>query len=186
VSVGRLVEKKGFAYLLPAIALLNEKGYDVTCSIVGGGPLSFALESLAADLGLGEAVQFLGELPRPDTLRVVAAADIFCLPCCVADDGDRDSMPVAIKEAMALGRPIVSTTAVGVPELVSAGSGRLVSPRSALALAEGLALLIDDLEERSRMGRECILQIERFSLAKTVAALRELFLSGIRPVIWSE
>ena len=80
-------------------------------------------------------------------------AAVFCLPCRVAPGGDRDSMPVVIKEAMAAAVPVVSTTAVGVPEMVDDGvTGLLVEPDDPVALAGALDRLLADPALRAQMG----------------------------------
>jgi glycosyltransferase involved in cell wall biosynthesis len=81
-------------------------------------------------------------------------ADLLALPCVVAADGDRDSMPVVVKEALAMGVPVVGSDEVGMPEMVRSDWGRLVPPRDSRALAEAIAgLLALAPEERAAMGR---------------------------------
>ncbi|MBX3730358.1 MAG: glycosyltransferase family 4 protein [Candidatus Sumerlaeia bacterium] len=142
LAVGRLVEKKGFRYLIDALALLRDRGVPVQCLVVGNGRLDGALKAQARVLGLRGIVRFLG--PRaPETVeRLMRRADAFVLPCIVADNGDRDGLPHSIMEAMALGVPVVTTTAVGIPELVEDGvSGLLVPERDARALADAIERL---------------------------------------------
>ncbi len=155
VSVGRLVEKKGFAYLIEAAALLRERGAaPERVTIVGDGPLRAELIDLAARVGVGDLVELTGSREPAEVRETLEAADLFSLPCVVAADGDRDSMPVVVKEALAMEIPVVATDEVGLPEVVGDGWGRLVPPHDAAALADAIEeLLALAPSERAAMGR---------------------------------
>jgi glycosyltransferase involved in cell wall biosynthesis len=145
VAVGRLIEKKGFAYLIEAARSLP----DVRVKIAGEGPLRAELERDAPP-----NVELLGAL-APEAIReLLETADLLALPCVVAADGDRDSMPVVVKEALSMEVPVVGSDEVGMPEMVRPEWGRLVPPRDADALADAIAeLLALPAEERAAMGR---------------------------------
>lgn len=154
VSVGRLVEKKGFADLIEAAALLRDNGVLERVTIVGDGPLRSELEAAIVAHGVGDVVALAGARQPAEVLRLVEAADVFCLPCVVARDGDRDSMPVVVKEALALEVPVVVTDEVGLPELVRPGWGELVPPHDPPALAGALRRMLErSADERAAMGR---------------------------------
>jgi glycosyltransferase involved in cell wall biosynthesis len=145
LAVGRLVEKKGFAYLLDAASELP----DVQVRIVGDGPLRADLEA-----AVPPNVELLGSRSPQQVRELLDQADLLALPCVVAADGDRDSMPVVVKEALAMAVPVVGTDEVGMPEMVQGDWGRLVPPRDSQALAEAIAgLLALAPEERAAMGR---------------------------------
>jgi glycosyltransferase involved in cell wall biosynthesis len=145
VAVGRLIEKKGFGYLVGAARSLP----DVQVRIAGEGPLRAELERDAPP-----NVELLGAL-APDAIRdLLESADLLALPCVVASDGDRDSMPVVVKEALAMEVPVVGSDEVGMPEMVRDDWGRLVPPRDAEALAGAIAeLLAKPSAARAEMGR---------------------------------
>jgi colanic acid/amylovoran biosynthesis glycosyltransferase len=153
IGVGRLVEKKGFADLITAVASLSPSEVGELL-LVGDGPLREELASLAQRLGAADRVTFVGAVEHAAIRALIEHADVLAMPCVVAKDGDRDSMPVVVKEALALETPVVATEEVGLPELVRPAWGRLVAPRQpaelAAALAEVLAL---PLEERMALGR---------------------------------
>jgi glycosyltransferase involved in cell wall biosynthesis len=153
LSVGRLVEKKGHCYLIEACQLLRAQGVDFECRIVGDGPLRSELGSLIAHYGLEERVHLLGALPHSGVMSLLAWCDVFALPCIIAEDGDRDGMPVVLAEAMAMEVPVVSSDIVGIGELVRSDTGRLVPPRDPVALAEALqALWAAGESTRAAMG----------------------------------
>jgi glycosyltransferase involved in cell wall biosynthesis len=81
-------------------------------------------------------------------------ADVLAMPCAVARNGDRDSMPVVVKEALALELPVIATDEVGLPELVRPEWGLLVPPHNPAALADAIReLLAKSADERVAMGR---------------------------------
>lgn len=170
LSVGRLVEKKGFDDLVRATAAVESPCRVV---IIGEGPMEERLRELIADLRIEDRVIMLGALDHEATLEWFERADVFCLACKVAGNGDRDSMPVVTKEAMAAGLPVVTTREVGNPEMVTDGeSGLLVPPSDPCALAEALNRLVSDSALRSAMGRAGRkLVSERFDLRDQAAAL---------------
>lgn len=170
LSVGRLVEKKGFDDLLRAISLARHRCRLV---IVGDGPLRQELEDLVSKLGIADRVRMLGALDHDSSLDWYKRADIFVLACKVARDGDRDSMPVVTKEAMAAGLPVISTSEVGVPEMVDdEKTGLLVPPSDPEALAAALDQLLADSalrQEMGRLGRQVV--VERFDIRHQAAAV---------------
>jgi len=142
IAVGRLVEKKGFAHLIDAAALLATEAPLERLVIIGDGPLRRLLEDQIARLELHSTVRLVGWRDPEEVRRLVEAADLLAMPCVVARDGDRDSMPVVAKEALALEVPVVASDEVGLPELVQDGWGRLVAPGDAQALADAIAELL--------------------------------------------
>jgi glycosyltransferase involved in cell wall biosynthesis len=180
LSVGRLVEKKGFRYLVRACAALRDKGYSFRCVVVGEGPERGRLEEMIRDLGLRDAVSLPGECSQEQLLREYHRATIFALPCCVLLDGDRDGIPNVLLEAMAIGLPVVSTPVSGIPELIRNGdNGLLVPERDEGALASALELLIQDDALGDRLGQSGRLTVATdFDPETTAHRLAALFREG--------
>jgi glycosyltransferase involved in cell wall biosynthesis len=153
VAIGRLVEKKGFAYLVEAAAELAGDGGFERLVIAGDGPLRPELSELVERLGLRGAAEVV-EAWGPDEVRaLLERADVLAMPSVIAADGDRDAMPVVVKEALAMEVPVVTSDAVGLPELVRPGWGRMVPPRDAVALAGALSEVLElPASERAAMG----------------------------------
>jgi glycosyltransferase involved in cell wall biosynthesis len=151
LAIGRLVEKKGFRFLVEAARELD----DVRVLIVGHGPLHDELSAAAPS-----NVELLGARPPFEVRDLLEQADLLALPCVVAGDGDRDSMPVVVKEALAMEIPVVGSDAVGMPEMVREGWGRLVPPGDpellARSIRELLALPADQRAAMGRRGREFV------------------------------
>jgi glycosyltransferase involved in cell wall biosynthesis len=154
LSIGRLVEKKGFPYLVQACQHLSERGYRFRCVIVGQGPEEAKLRRMIASAGLAAHVQLAGAVFQEKLTHYLADAQVFALPCVVATDGDRDGIPNTLIEAMAMELATVSTEVVGIPELIEhEKSGLLVAPHDSLGLANALARLLDDEALRYALGK---------------------------------
>jgi len=154
LSVGRLVEKKGYSYAIEAAGLLKERGYRFVWRIVGEGRDRPHLEAVVKDLGLSGWVQLLGKLPQDDIKSLLDQSTVFALSSVVASDGDREGMPRVLIEAMAKEVPVVATDSVGISELVKDGSGLLVPPSDSVALADAVEQIITlDWESRRVMGQ---------------------------------
>ena len=177
LSVGRLVEKKGFPDLLHACGQLKQWGHAFRCVIYGDGPLRAALTATITQLGLGDDVVLAGEHPQQALLPVFQQAAVFALTPFITEDGDRDGVPNVLVEAMACGVPVVSTAVAGIPELVEHDyNGLLVAPHDVPALAGALAALLGDPARRERMGaaaRRTV--VERFDLQTAARQLAGLF-----------
>ena len=176
VSVGRLVEKKGFAVLVEAMAAVVHEVPHARLDVVGDGPQRALLERRVADLGLGGAVRFLGARPHHEVLEEITAADVFALACQVDAEGDSDAMPVVLREAMARARPVVTTSVAGIPESVDAGVGWLVPPGDAPALGVALVAALTDPGETTARGAEGRRRAEqRWTTRRTAAAMAAFF-----------
>jgi glycosyltransferase involved in cell wall biosynthesis len=152
-SVGQLKEKKGFAFLLKACRLLKEKGYSFRCEIIGEGPLRSALEQQIRELSLESCVTLHGALPHENVIDQLKSSTMFVLPCVTSSDGDRDGIPNAILEAMALQVPVISTSHSGIPEVITDEvNGLLVPPADAPSLAQAMARLLDQPQMGRQMG----------------------------------
>ena len=152
-SVGQLKEKKGFSYLLAACQILKAEGYHFRCRIIGEGPLRPVLEQKIDELGLENHVTLCGAIPHDGVIQELKSSTIFVLPCVIGSDGDRDGIPNAILEAMAMQLPVVSTAHSGIPEaLTEEVNGLLVPAADAKSLAHAIARLLDQPLLRREMG----------------------------------
>jgi len=174
LAVGRLVDKKGFPYLLHAIKVLREKGRSFQCLIVGEGE---ERENLAAQInasGLQDLVRLPGARTQEQVLNMMRLATLFVLPCVVADSGNRDGLPNALVEALAVGLPVISTTLSGIPELIEHGTnGLLVPPGDSVSLAAAIEQLLMNPDLRERLASNGLKTVtESFDLQKTSKMLQ--------------
>lgn len=176
VVVGRLVAKKGIDVTLRAFERLLKRTPELRLTVVGDGEERRALEDLAVALSIHGNVTFLGALPHEQTLDVIAGARVLVLSTRIAPDGDRDSMPVVVKEAMMRQVPVVGTEVVAMPEMIDGSVGRLVPPEDPMALADAIADVLADEERRRAMGIAARQRaIEQFSLEANVERLDQIW-----------
>ncbi len=182
VSVGRLVEKKGFDVLVEACAVLRKNGIAFQCDIIGQGDQEQMLRNLIDRFDLDGHVTLTGPLPLHRVKDEVQKAAVVAAPCVVGADGNRDGLPTVLLEAMALGTPCVSTDVTGIPEAIRHDvTGLIVPQRNARALARALATMLGDPALRCRIARDARHLIENsFDVAKSAAALRGVFAEAIR------
>jgi len=135
LAVGRLVEKKGFEYLLRSLKLLQDRNLQVEATIVGDGPLRRKLEELTSELQLTH-LHFEGAVPPHKVRAQMQRSSLLVAPCIVGKDGDHDGLPNVLLEAGALGLPILTTPVGGTGDLINEETGWLCRPNSAADLAK--------------------------------------------------
>lgn len=182
VTVGRLVEKKGVRYALEAVARVIASGRVVVYDILGDGPLANELEHHIERLGISTHVRLLGWKSHREILAILEASHILVAPSVTAGDGDEEGIPNVIKEAMAVGLPVVSTVHAGIPELVVDGeSGFLVPECSVDDLAERITYLCDHPEIWPQMSRAARRKVEtEFDIGKLSEDLVALYAASIQ------
>jgi colanic acid/amylovoran biosynthesis glycosyltransferase len=177
LAVGRLVSIKGFDVLIDACQLLKSHGLEFRCEIIGDGPLRAELADRIARNGLDDCVRLAGFAKQDDVRRKLEEASIFVLPSRETKTGDRDGIPVAIMEAMAMQVPVVSTSVSGIPELIdNEVCGLLVDAENPGQIAAAISHLLGSPAKRQAMaeaGRTKVL--EQFDVAKNAATLGSLF-----------
>lgn len=177
VAVGRLVEKKGFADLVEACAILARRGCDFQCRILGAGELEIELQAQIVRSGLEERVRLLGPRPQADIIRYVQEAAVLAAPCVIGSDSNRDGLPTVLLEAMALGTPCVSTDVTGIPEVLRDGeTGLMVPQHDPIALAAAIECLLTSSDLRVQLAARARRRIEAdFDIRPNTARLRSLF-----------
>lgn len=182
LQVGRLVEKKGHEYTLRAFARVHARVRASEVYVIGDGPLGPRLRRLAEELGIAEAVRWMGALPRAAYREVAERCHILVQPSVVAADGDDEGgAPTVLLEMQASGMPIVATRHADIPAVVREGeSARLVPERDVAALADALLELIENAHRWRAMaeaGRAFVL--ERHDIRREAPRLEALYESVI-------
>ncbi len=162
LSVGRLVEKKGFDVLIKAAGEIAKAGGPaMRITIAGGGPGEKQLKALVEALPPTAEVVMLGDTDNDRVMGLMAQVDVFALPCRVADSGDRDGIPVVLMEAMARGRCVISGDLETIRELVEDGiSGVMIPPGDQEALEKVLIELANDRIRVDELGKAARMRIE--------------------------
>lgn len=149
IAVGRLARFKGFDYLLRAAQLCRQRGVDVQVELVGDGPEAGALKALAGELGIGDQVTFRGYIPFSEVREAMTRSTLLVHP----SDGLGDGLPNVLREAMAVGTPVIASRVAGIPEALDDGRcGTLVPPKDAAALAQAIERLLADEVTRRRFA----------------------------------
>ncbi len=187
VAVGRLVEKKGFADLISACALLKHERIRFECQIVGTGPLQDVLQAQIQGLDLGDVVRLVGPMPRARVKELLTRAAVFAAPCVVGADGNRDGLPTVLVEAMASGTPCISTDVTAIREVIrDRETGLLIDPGDVRALHVGIADLLSHPGLCRNMALAARRLIERdFDIHRNTVELRRLFEPASDRQSWS-
>ncbi len=177
LAIGRLVEQKGFEYLIKACDILNRKNVNFQCILVGEGPLRKELENLRNKLGLKQYIQMPGSVDQEQIKKYFKKTAVFVVPSVIARNGDRDGIPNVLLEALAMGAPVIATKVSGIPEVIIHNkTGILVEPRNESALSTAISrMLIGQFpaDNFRQNGRKMV--IKKFDIDKNVEALISIF-----------
>lgn len=173
MSAGRLVPWKGFDTLIKAMPAIRRKFRDATLVIAGDGPERERLEQLAKRLEIDTHVIFLGKLTQDVLASYIKMADVFALAT------SYEGFSHQLLEVMAIGTPIVTTSAGGNPELVEDGKhGLLVRKGDQKALATLIIKVLSDRALRERLVRGAKRRVQDFSeeqaVRETAALLKKM------------
>jgi colanic acid/amylovoran biosynthesis glycosyltransferase len=149
LAVGRFEPLKGFHCLLDAVAVVRRQGIAAELELVGDGEQAGELREQASRLGVAEHVRFRGWLSPDDVLDAMRHATVLAHPSIAPD-----AMPTVVKEALAVGTPVIASDLAGIPEMLGRGRcGILTPPGDRDALAAGLGRLLTDPELRENYAR---------------------------------
>ena len=178
IAVGRLAHDKGYDDLLRAAHVAVGQGVDLVVELIGDGPEQKPLAALAAQLGLGDRVQFRGWLPFAQVRTAMAQATVLVHP----STGLGDGLPNVVREAMAVGTPVIASDVAGIPDALRDGCGVLVPPRDVQALARAIASTLADPAERMAMAARARARVEeRYDLWRNGTRLAQVLQASSRP-----
>jgi colanic acid/amylovoran biosynthesis glycosyltransferase len=144
VTVGRLIEKKGIEYGIRGVAKVINQYPNIEYNIIGAGCLQDYLQELIHSLNMSGKINLIGRKNQQEIIETLNNSHIFIAPSVTAKDGNQDAPVNTLKEAMAMGLPVIATLHGGIPELVQDGiSGFLVPERDADAIAEKIVYIIE-------------------------------------------
>ena len=172
-AAGRLVRKKGFEYLIDAIA----QSPDAVLTIAGDGTLREELRLRASSTGVAERVRFLGNRSQDDVASLFAAADVIVIPSVRDDGGNVDGLPNVVMEALASGTPLITTAAGGIGAVVEDdATAFVVAERDARGISAAVRRAIADPALRARVGGAArALAESRFGWQRTAADFEEAY-----------
>ena len=172
-AAGRLVSKKGFEYLIDAVAAMP----NAVLAIAGEGSLRDSLHRRAVTADVNERVRFLGDRTQDQVGTLFAAADIIVTPSVRDDAGNVDGLPNVVLEALASGTPLVTTEAGGIGAVVDDGVTAIVVPeRDPGRIADALRRLDEDRTLRERIGAAARALVEsRFGWERTAGQFESAY-----------
>lgn len=177
LTVSRFVEKKGLSYALEAVNIATEENPELEYHIIGSGDLKSDLVQKVEQLGIDEHVTFLDNVSDHRLVTELDEARCFLLPCVITESGDRDGIPVALMEAMAMKTPPVSTTVSGIPELIDhKENGLLTEPRNPEATSDAIVSLLEGDSEWTLYAKRAREKVTgRFNIEKEAEKLEATF-----------
>jgi len=184
LTTAYLSNKKGLDTVLQALEKLKNEGLEFEYNIVGDGPARKSLEKLTKKLNLENEVTFTGIKPRYQIPKLLAKANLFVLAPRILENGEQDSLPLGIKEAMATGVPVVATDCGAMRELIeSEETGLLVPMEDVSAFAVACKRLITDQELRNQVILKARLQIEGvYDIHKQAQAFNDYLINHDLPL----
>ncbi|MEE3952443.1 glycosyltransferase [Peribacillus frigoritolerans] len=183
LSVGRLVDKKGFVTLIKAFKRIYTQYPNARLHIIGAGEDEKRIKATIAEYNLKDVVILRGAMDSKQVSDELKKAHIFCLASQTAKNGDIEGIPNALKEAMASGLPVVSTRHAGIPELIEhQRTGYLAPEKNDMELAKGIQFFMENpniwtdyterarkvIEEKFDVNKQIIEQQRLYSLVNTV------------------
>ncbi|MHA1797737.1 MAG: glycosyltransferase family 4 protein [Candidatus Helarchaeota archaeon] len=145
LSIGRLIERKGFEYLIKSMREIKIKFPYSKLIIIGKGPLDIKLKELVSNLKLGKNVFFLGEVNGDDIPFYYKNSNVFVLPSIIDKNGDTEGLGIVLLEAMASGIPIIGTKVGGIPDIIFDGTnGILVEQKNSKSLAKAILKILSN------------------------------------------
>lgn len=174
LSVGSLLECKGFDILIEACRILKDKGVDFECTIAGGGPLENSLRSTVDSQQLKNFVKFTGYITQDELIPLYQQADVFALPVRL---GIHWGIPNVVIEAMAAKVPVICTNLPSITEIIQDyRTGFIVSEEDPFILAKTIQILLQDESLRKEVGFAGYKIVEeKFDIKKNAKNLLGLF-----------
>ncbi len=175
LTVGRLIPRKGFQYLIRAVPkIIQSDKYPFKIEIIGDGPYQVELKKLVHQLRIGVYIQFSGSVDYEELPRKYHRSDIFTL--CSSAEG----MPLVVLEAMGAGLPIVASRVQGIEDLVTYGeNGYLVSAGNIEEIAEKIVALINQPHKRLQMGRASYQKVQPYDWKNIAESYLEIYQRSI-------
>lgn len=171
-AAGRLVRKKGFEYLIDAIA----RSADTVLALAGDGTLHDELRERAAAAGAAGRVRFLGNRTQDDVAALFAAADVIVVPSVRDDAGNVDGLPNVVMEALASGTPLITTDAGGIGAVVEHDLTALIIAERDVDAILGALERLRDAQTRERLGSAAREMVQRrFGWDRTAQQMEDAY-----------
>ncbi|EKQ52695.1 MAG: glycosyltransferase [Methanobacterium sp. Maddingley MBC34] len=182
LSVGYLIERKGFEYLIRAMPHVLEQHKYARLKIVGSGPLESELKGLIYELDLGDEVEIVKNVSDEELLMIYNSSDLFVLPSIVDSQGNTEGLGVVLLEAIACGLPVIGSDVGGIPDIIINGeTGLLVNEKDIKEIAEKINCAIENRPQMKKIATNGFKTVENnFSWGK----IAELYLNIYKTLLY--
>lgn len=179
LSVGRMIERKGFSYLISAMPVIRKTWPDARLTIAGGGPIREQLLRLRSTLGLEDIVDLPGKIPQEALEKLFAGCQVFVLSSIVDSKGDTEGLGVVLLEAMSYFKPVIATNIGGITDIVLHDkTGLLVPQRDSQAIAEAVLEIFGDQTKAQRLAIDGYDYVQKhFSWPSVVKGFNDVYAS---------
>ncbi|MGN8646342.1 glycosyltransferase [Gracilibacillus sp. HCP3S3_G5_1] len=162
ISTARLEEKKGLKYAIEAVATLLETRNNIKYTIIGDGSLKEELSLLIKQSNAQSNIKLVGRKNQTEVMEYLRSADLFLAPSITSKDGNQEGIPNALKEAMLMLIPVISTFHSGIPELIDDNvTGYLVPEKDSNALYEKIKYVMDNSEKQNEITEQAMKKVKR-------------------------
>ena len=181
LSIGRLIQRKGYDYLIKAAQILKDEGTEFGVTIIGSGPEEEKLRKLIAELNLENYVTLVDWLPQKELNTYYNQSEIFVLPSITDWKKESEGLGLVLLEAMACKVPVVATKSGGMVDIViHEKTGLLVPEKDAEALASAFKRLLGDKELEEKLGEEGFRFVhENFTTQATAQKLKAIYTKSV-------
>ena len=153
LSIGYLIERKGFDYLIKSLKEVLKSYQEVELKIVGSGPMKCLIEDLIIDLNLEDKIHIISNISDQELLEIYNSSDLFVLPSIIDSQGNTEGLGVVLLEAMACQLPVIGSDIGGIPDIIhDEVTGLLVPQKDVMGLSKAILKLIENDELRKRMA----------------------------------
>ncbi len=179
LSVGRMIERKGFNYLIQAMPSILEKWSDASLTIAGGGPIRDDLIHLSKSLHLEDRVSLPGKIPQETLENLFTECNVFVLSSIVDSKGDTEGLGVVLIEAMTYNKPAIATNIGGIVDIILHNeTGLLVPQCDPQAIAEAVSAIFSDHDRAQKLAASGYEHIQsHFSWPSVIARFNAVYSS---------
>ncbi|MTK65005.1 MAG: glycosyltransferase family 4 protein [Methanobacterium sp.] len=153
LSVGYLIERKGFIYLISSIKEVLKEHKNIKLKIVGSGPQEQQIKDHISKLKLEDHVEIHGNITDEELLNMYNSSNLFILPSIVDSQGNTEGLGVVLIEAMACGLPVIGSNIGGITDIIQDGeNGLLVNQKDVFGLSKSIIKLIENPNLREKIS----------------------------------
>ena len=179
LSVGYLIERKGFEYLIRGTKEVLKKYDNVKLKIIGSGPLEGKLKNIINELELENEVEIIKNVSDEELLHLYNSSDLFVLPSIIDSEGNTEGLGVVLLEAMACGIPVIASNVGGITDIIiNNETGLLINQKDSQDIARKIIFTIENKPEMKKIVKNGLNTVElNFSWERVVESYQDCYKS---------